>query len=213
MDPAQPELVVDDRELKSPTARKLFALGVKLHSQRLEVGDFIVGETVGLERKTAADFEQSIVDGRLFSQARDLSSSFPAPLVAIVGSDFSRLAPRALLGAEIALATDFRIPVFHFASEDALAGFLHALALQKSKPAKDAVLRFEKKAFTLAQRQQFIIESLPQVGPRNAKALLKHFKSVERVFTAPEEQLREAEGIGRERAREIRRVSVALYDS
>ena len=204
------ELLVDDRELRSPVARKLYSLGVRMVSKRLPVGDFIVGR-VGVERKTAADFESSIVDGRLFSQAQELANAFEAPLLALVGSGFSRLPASSLRGAEISLATDFRIPVFRFASEDELAEFLAALVAQKSKPPKEAALRYEKKAFTLSQRQQFVVESFPNIGPHHAKALLRHFKTIERLLTAGEKELQGVKGVGPERAREIRRVASAEY--
>ena len=60
-------------------------------------------------------------------------ADMPAPLLAVVGSDFARLSPKAILGAQISLATDFRIPVFSFSSEEEFAGFLAAAAVQKSK--------------------------------------------------------------------------------
>ncbi len=206
------ELLVDDRELRGPAARKLYSLGVKLVSKRLPVGDFVVSGRIGLERKTAADFESSIVDGRLFSQAQEMVAAFEAPLLAVVGSGFSRLQPSSIRGAEISLATDFRIPVFHFNSEDELAEFLHALVSQKSKAKKELALRYEKKTFTLAERQRFVVESFPGIGPHHAKALLRHFKTIERLFTAGEKELQEVNGVGPERAKEIRRVASSAYE-
>jgi len=45
-----------------------------------------------------------------------------------------------------------------------------------------------------------------------AERLLKHFKTVENVFTAKEEELMKVEGVGKERAKKIREVLTAEYE-
>jgi ERCC4-type nuclease len=55
-------------------------------------------------------------------------------------------------------------------------------------------------------RQLFILQSLPQVGPKLAKRLLTHFDSIEAVFTASEKELIKVEGIGQEKALKIREI-------
>jgi len=204
-------IVIDDRELRSKAARHLFSLGVRLESRRLDIADFIIANSVFVERKTAADFESSIVDGRLFMQARELAK-LPCPVIALTGSDFSRLSPKAILGAQISLATDFRIPVFRFGSEEELAEFLAATAAQKAKGPKALALRYEKPSLTLSERQQFVVESLPLVGPVAARSLLRRLGSVERVFAADGEQLQAADGVGPVRAKEIRRVIQSKFE-
>lgn len=211
-EPAPPlSIVVDDRELKSKTARHLFSLGVRLEAKRLEISDFVIADSVFVERKTSADFESSIVDGRLFQQARELAK-LPAPIIAVIGDEFFRLNPKAVLGAMISLATDFRIPVFRFESEEQLAEFLAVAAAQKAKGPKPLPLRYEKPSFTLAERQQFVVESLPLIGPAAAKSLLRRLGSVQAVFTADEEKLQAAEGVGPIRAKEIRRVIQSRFE-
>ncbi|MFH1200313.1 MAG: ERCC4 domain-containing protein [Candidatus Micrarchaeota archaeon] len=210
--PTEPlSIVLDDRELRSKAARHLFSMGVKLESRRLGIADFIIAESVFVERKTAADFESSIIDGRLFAQARELSK-LPAPVIAVVGSDFSRLSSKAIIGAMVSLATDFRIPVFRFASEEELAEFLAVTATQKAKAPKPLALRYEKPNLTLADRQQFVVESLPMVGPAGAKSLLRKLGSVGAVIGASEEQLQSADGVGPVRAKEIRRVVESKFE-
>ena len=213
MDEPKPQIVIDDRELRSATARKLFSIGAKLVSKRLAIADFIISDRIAVERKTAEDFERSIMDGRLFSQAREMCANFSQPLLCITGREFIHLQKNSILGAQIALATDFRIPLFIFNSEDEFAEFLFVLAVQKAKQPKDAALRFEKRAFSLNEQLQFVIESVSQIGPVHAKALLKRFKSIERIFTASEEELQKTEGIGEVRAKEIRRVASSKYES
>ena len=62
-----------------------------------------------------------------------------------------------------------------------------------------------------AEQQLFIVESLPTIGPVNAKNLLEHFGSVEKVFNASESELMEVEGIGKITAHNIRKVVESEY--
>ncbi|MFA5246713.1 MAG: ERCC4 domain-containing protein, partial [Candidatus Micrarchaeia archaeon] len=119
---------IDDRELKSSTARRLYELGCRLDCKRLAIGDYVVSDRCCIERKNDSDFEQSIMDGRLFAQSSQLCAEYKSPVMGIVGSCFSRLDKKAIRGAQASLAVDFRIPVFFFPTEEEFAEFVHALA-------------------------------------------------------------------------------------
>lgn len=199
-------VLVDDRELKSPTAKCLFELGARLEPRRLEVADFIVSKRIAIERKTDSDFEQSMMDGRLFDQAKALTDNFDSPLICIIGSNFTRVNPKAIRGATISLATNYRIPLFFFDNEKELADFIyHCAEREQLKKTSEAKLRFGKKGFTLEQKQLYLLEGLPGIGPTQAKRLLEHFQTPELVFEADEEDLAQVQGIGEEKAKEIRK--------
>ena len=205
--------MLDDRELKSGAAKRLFERGALLEARRLEVADYACSERVGVERKTASDFEASIIDGRLFVQAGELDRNFPSPLICIVGSNFERLNPKALEGAKISLAVDYKIPLFFFPTEEEFADFLYAIAFREQFVEKrETRLNLEKRAFELPQQQQFVVESLPLIGPVQAKRLLEHFKSVAAVFSASEDELMQVEGIGELRAKKIRELIGAAFE-
>jgi ERCC4-type nuclease len=205
------EIILDDRELKSPLAKHLFSHGIKLFPKRLEVADFIINEQIAIERKTAADFESSIIDGRLFSQCKDLSANFTSPLICLIGKDFSRLHRKAILGAQISIATDYRIPIFFFDSEEELADFIHILLVQKAKGKKDMKLRFEKKTVSKDEQLQMVLEGISMIGPVHAKNILKKFKTLQKVFNASEKSLQKVEGVGEIKAKQIRNISIAKY--
>lgn len=210
----KPIVFVDDREVNSLVTSYLLELGASVEVKRLAVGDFIASKRIGFERKTDSDFESSIVDGRLFSQARDLAENFENPILCVVGSDFNRLSLKALRGAFLSLAVDFRIPLFFFKNDRGLAEFIfQAAEREQLSPTRELRLRVEKKPLELSEKQQFIIESLPLVGPKTAQNLLKHFGSVEAVFSASQKELERCEGIGEVRAREIRKVISSKYAS
>ncbi|HIH20936.1 TPA: hypothetical protein HA244_06750 [Candidatus Micrarchaeota archaeon] len=201
------QVYCDDREAATEAVERLRELGAMVKSVRLQVGDFVLSDRVCVERKTAADFESSVIDGRLFTQAQELKENFASPLIGIVGVDFERLHENAVQGALIALAVDFKIPVFFFPSEGKLADFLFLLGKKEQLNApRQLKVQFSKKGLSLAQQQRLVVESLPNIGPKNALALLEHFKTVEKLVAASEKELQEVRGVGKERAKQIRAV-------
>lgn len=204
--------MADDREGSGECVQVLRELGAIVLSQRLPVADFVCSERVAIERKTAADFESSVMDGRLFQQAAELKANFASPLLTIVGNNFERLDKKARRGAFLSLAIDYNLPLFFLESERSLGEFIYSIGFREQlRPAKEARLRFGKRAFGESQSKQFVVESLPGVGPGLAKNLLEHFGSVEGVFTAQEEELLEVEGIGKEKAAAIRKLVAGEY--
>ena len=80
------QIVVDDRERPSGVIEELEkALDVVVKIEHLPLGDYCVDGAVLIERKTAADFAQSLIDGRLFGQAGRMSSSAWHPLILLRG--------------------------------------------------------------------------------------------------------------------------------
>ena len=205
---------VDSRELRSGVPKFLRELGADVEVRTLDVADYVVSEDVGIERKSANDFIQSIIDGRLFEQAGRLKEAYEKPLIIIEGSPYGirNIHPNAIRGAIAAITLDWGLPILFSSGPEETAGFIYLIAKREQEERKKEVrLRSEKKALTLGERQRLIVEGLPNVSSTLAKRLLKHFGNVERVFTATEEELQEVEGIGPKKAREIRKVITAPY--
>jgi ERCC4-type nuclease len=211
--PNPPLVTVDDREDKdSPAVRRLEARGARLQYARLATGDFTASDRCAIERKTAADLEASITDGRLFSQARKLSEGFQSPVIGVVGKSFTRLGPRQIEGAVVSLLVDYRIPVMFFASEEKLADFIYTAACREQLEEKRAARsQHAQKPESPLEARQYVVQSLPGIGPLNAKALLEEFGTVENVFTADEEKLCAVPGIGQKTAKSIRTLLVAGF--
>ena len=207
-------IYVDSRELRSGVPKALRELGAEIDVVTLDVADYVLSEDVGVERKSANDFIQSIIDGRLFEQAKRLTEAYRRPLILVEGELYGvrNVHPNAIRGAVAALTLDLGIPVIFTRDQDETAQYLLLIAKREQlERRKEVKVRSEKKALSLAERQRLIVEGLPNVSATLAKRLLRHFGSVERVFTATEEELREVEGIGEKKAREIRRVITAPY--
>uniref|UniRef100_UPI00262A9F35 DEAD/DEAH box helicase n=1 Tax=Thermococcus sp. TaxID=35749 RepID=UPI00262A9F35 len=205
---------VDSRELRSGVPKILKELGAEIEVRTLDVADYVVSEEVGIERKSANDFIQSIIDGRLFDQVERLKRAYEKPVIIIEGELYGirNVHPNAIRGAIASVTVDWGVPVLFSSGKEETAQFIYLLAKREQEERKKEVrLRSEKKALTLAERQRLIVEGLPNVSSTLAKRLLKHFGNVERVFTATEEELKEVEGIGEKKAREIRKVITAPY--
>ncbi|USG99210.1 DEAD/DEAH box helicase [Thermococcus argininiproducens] len=206
---------VDSRELKSQVPKMLKELGVHLEIKTLDIGDYIVSEDVAIERKAANDFIQSIIDGRLFDQARRLKEGYLKPIIIIEGELYGirNIHPNAIRGALAALTVDWDIPILFAKDPSEVANYIYLIAKREQEERKKEIaVRSEKKALTLADRQRLIVEGLPYVSAVLARRLLRHFGSVERVFTAKESELTQVEGIGEKIAREIRKVITAPYE-
>ena len=205
----QLKIIIDVRERNMA---KLLHNYVNIELKTLEVGDYVLSDRVVVERKTAEDFVNSIIDKRLFNQLKNLKK-VEKPLLIIEGENFSRIHENALKGAILSIIFDFGIPVIFTKNTEETADLLIKIAEKEQIKEKRAVMvRYGKTAMSLKEQQKFIVESLPDVGGALAERLLKHFKTVENVFTAKEEELMEVEGVGKERAKKIREVLTAKYE-
>lgn len=206
--PDKPVVFVDKRELRSGISERLRELGVQVKEITLEVGDYLISEGVAVERKTAKDFVSSIIDGRLFEQAKNLTNNFQHPIIVIEGEDFyeRNVHPNAIKGAIASLVMDYGITILQTKDLDETAEMLAIMAKRELKNGHVARLRGEKKPASDREMQLYLVEGLPGVGPELARKLLAKFKTVEGVFTASEKELKEVEGLGDKKAKEIRRI-------
>jgi Fanconi anemia group M protein len=191
----------------------LKSLGAEVDRRVLDVGDFICSARLAVERKTRDDFEQSVMDGRLFSQLPNLISNYGRAVVVVEGtSDGGRLARPSLLGAYAAIVADYGASLFFTRDMEGTAEFVFNLAkheqLGKGLPLR---LYAKKKTFTPSQTARSIVEALPMIGPKTAKAILAHFGSVEALVQASECDLASVPGVGRKRAKIIRAILSYSY--
>ncbi|MEA3203829.1 MAG: hypothetical protein QOI63_1508, partial [Thermoplasmata archaeon] len=206
--PAGPKVIFDHREQSGAIVRHLHELGCALEARQLDVADFVLSDRIAVERKTCADFVESLVDGRLFEQLRQLKA-YPRPFLVLEGESLHghrNLIPEAIQGALASVVEDNGNPVLQTRYVLETARFLHAaakreqeregrkIAVRPGKPASDDDLRV------------FLVAGLPGVSEVLAQRLLERFGSAAAVFAAPARELAEVEGIGGAKASEIRRV-------
>nr|WP_295161691.1 DEAD/DEAH box helicase [uncultured Methanobrevibacter sp.] len=210
----KPVVYADSREGNSKVIRHLTEMEIDVKVRPMAVGDYQVSDDVVIERKTAKDFVDSIIDKRLFKQARELSEEFKRPLLILEGDDIynGMLHPNAVRGTLASIAIDFGISIIPTRNSQDTAAMIKRIAVREQNGEKTHIqIRTDKKPVSLWEQQLFIVESLPNIGPVNAKNLLQHFGSVEKVITASETELQEVEGIGKKTAKNIRKVVESKY--
>lgn len=209
-----PVVFADTREGNSKVIRHLSEMEIDVKVQAMAVGDYQVSDEVVIERKTAKDFVDSIVDKRLFKQARSLMEEFKRPLIILEGDDLynGMINPNAIRGSIASIALDFGISIIPTRNAQDTAAMIKRIAIREQSGEKTPIqIRTDKKPVNLWEQQLFIIESLPNIGPVNAKNLLEHFGTVANVINASESQLQEVEGIGKKTAANIRKVVDSKY--
>jgi DNA excision repair protein ERCC-4 len=206
------QIVVDDRERPSGVIEELEkALDAVVKIEHLPVGDYCVDGAVLIERKTAGDFAQSLIDGRLFGQAGRMSSSAlrPAYIVEGTSAEWAGLgvSREALQGALVTLMLIFDVPVFRSLAPAESARLIFYIGSQLIRQRDPGYAPYRQaKAKRKKTRQLRILQSLPGVGADRAKKLLERFKTVRACLTASPTELSEVEGIGSKTAAAIDQV-------
>ncbi len=200
------EIMVDTREQNSGVVEYLAREGIKIKTNQLSVGDYVISEDTAIERKEVSDFLESVTDGRLFSQAKSLSDNYIQPVLILEGEGLynkRNIGDNAIYGALTSLACDFRIPILSTKDSKETASLLKAMIKRKENKKKITPLRREKKSMSARDRKRYILEGLPSVSGVLAERLLDHFGSVKEVFEADKDELQEVDGIGSATAEKI----------
>ena len=215
---AEVEVVVDQRELDSTIARDLSTRdGLRTRLETLAVGDYVLSDRVVVERKTVADFLDTLVGGdrSLFQQVRDMSRHYARPVVVIEGDGLyeeRNIHPGAIRGAIASLAVDFGVSVLRTRDETDTTELIATIATREQTERKRQVsVHGEKAAKTLDEQQEYVVSAIADVGPVTAQSLLAALGSVEAVMTATEAELQEVRGVGAKTARRVREVVGSDY--
>ncbi len=198
-----PTVIVDSREMNSKVVEELRRRRVRMVRETLDVGDYIVGDGVGVERKSGRDLAESIKDGRLLSQLKDLARAFERPVLIVEGDPYRYLDPEAVRGALASAVADFGVSVVTVGGPEETASFLHRLALRMVKEGRRP--RVPRGSRDRGDPRVEMLCAIPGVGPELAVRLLEAFGSIGEVVNASVRDLKKVPGIGEKKARMIRR--------
>lgn len=208
------EIICDNRETASPVVRILSLMGLSLRLERLEVADYIISERAGIERKSGQDFNDSIKDGRLFKELKDLKDNFERPILILEGDPFlnSNINENALYGAITSIILNLGITVYKTKNPKETAKFLYHLAKKEQKEGKNEIkLRFEKAPIELSHLLEYIVAGIPGVNSLRAKNLLSELKTLQNIINSDIGDLTKVESIGKKIAQEIYKLSRFKY--
>ena len=196
----KPIIIVDSRERK--ILGNIDPEKAVLQEKQLQVGDFILSDRVGVERKSVQDFLQSIVDQRIFKQLENLANSFECPLLILEGNPELLFLERnihenTIRGVLSCIAIDYKIPIIWTQNSQETCNQLYWIAMREQVIGKREIqVRANKKASTLAKQQEFLVAGLPGINSKRAKKLLQELKTPEKVFRANENRLLKINGFG-----------------
>ena len=216
-------VIADHRERNSGIIRELAKRKIEVRVESLVIADYVVQSkdlngniiTIGIERKTQQDFLNSIIDKRLLSQIIEIKNHFTCPLLIIEGSQniyqLRNFHPNSIRGMTSTIAIDFQVPIIHTRNFRDTASYLEILAKRLEKERSSISLLQKRKPLTLKEKQEYLIQSLPGIGPNISKSLLEKFKTPKKIFNATESSLQRVDKVGKKKAKEMRDVIDSLY--
>lgn len=192
----------------------LRALKIDVDIETLSVGDIAIGDLIIIERKTSRDLIDSLMDKRIFRQARRLIASAPQAILIVEGADSVSRAvhSNSVAGLLAHLTADIGLTIIPTKNSEGTARVVAMLARREHK--RIAKLA-EKLAVRLVDSEEERIASKPKsvwtkyhssggVGVESNMAIGQgDIKARSEVFASGVEVLQAFPGIGRVRARKL----------
>jgi ERCC4-type nuclease len=206
-------LIIDARETRSgilDLARE--EPGLQYETMTLETGDYIVDNKVVFERKTLPDFLVSIQNGRFFRQSYAMANALMPYILILEGTrdsvKNSQMKREAVQGALIHISVFLGIPVLRSANiqETFKIMMMTGHQLEKYSHAREgrAYLPAVKAKMSRGKRARLqMIQHLPGIGHKRARAMLEAYPRRWDIFCLDEEGFMKIEGIGKKTAKEI----------
>lgn len=201
----------DHREEASGVPALLVLGGLDLERAALAVGDYEISDRVIVERKAAADFTASLVDGRLFEQATRLAEACARPILLLEGTP--RLRAASLDGA---LASLIRrgIAVVRTEGPERSAEWLALLHRQEARgPSRRRPAGRKRPERERDRIAEDALASLPGISVVKARELLAEFGSLAALAGAEEAKLRRVAGIGPKIARQLAAIFAHIHSA
>jgi hypothetical protein len=136
------KIVADYREKGSNVLKELVDADVNLQLEKLSIGDFLLSGKVIIEYKTVQDFVDSIIDGRLLTQLKELKK-YEKPVLIIEGVEdmysVRRIHPNAIRGMLVTITVSYGIPLIQTKTHKETAEILKMIAKKEQSEEKSGV--------------------------------------------------------------------------
>jgi Fanconi anemia group M protein len=206
---------VDYREKGSLVLKELLLLNVDIDLATLSIGDFHISEHIVIEYKNVKDFVDSILDGRLLSQAKELKQYYQ-PVIIVEGEEdlYSQrsIHPNAIRGMIAALTLGFRIPIISTKNAKETAAMIKIIAEREQKKDDRDFQMHTAKPFSDKEVQEYIVSSFPNIGSKLAPVLLSRFNSIKNIVNADESELKKVDLIGDKKAKRLKELFDKEYE-
>ncbi len=208
-------MIVSNRQKGKPIAKELENFGIILRYANLKAGDFLISGKMAVEIETAEEFLNSISSKMLFRKLIDFRRDFPDAVFIIEGytSENGKMSTPKVRSAISYITILNRMPIIITRDAKDSAEYLNLLARQVHHGlTSDPEAEKQRERFSSTREAQLaIVESLPEIGPATAEAILSYFGSLTRVFSSSASELVEVGGIGKKKAEKIRRFIDAKF--
>jgi ERCC4-type nuclease len=221
------KVYIDNRE------ESIFGLVKKLSTYevaRLPIGDLLIVDDSGalvVERKTTADFVNSIRSNRLWDQLLRLMKTeeilgyeVKRRLLVIQGGFWEytnvssinlQLFWSSIFGALLEIQFVYDTPCVVCENNYAFEVFLRILLDREEKSKNDGLPKarwYRKPIGRLPEKDVkcYILDSIPMIGGVQAKHLLNHFGTISNIAKSTVDELMQAPGIGEKRAKKIHEI-------
>ncbi|NVM02802.1 MAG: hypothetical protein HWN67_10725 [Candidatus Helarchaeota archaeon] len=184
------QIIVDKREPKK-IIDLLKQEDIEVKMQNLDVGDYIISDSLAIERKSGRDFVSSITQDRrnLFEQLMRLSETYELPILLIenLKAAFkSQMDPASIYGVITSIAQRNRIPIIPTLNYKDTVLALKRMVIREQKEEEEPfiIARRAPKTMSHEERQTFYLEGLYNIGPKRAQQLLDAFSTPNGVHKA-----------------------------
>ena len=206
-------ITVDDREPDG-----ICSMLGEHNQKRLFLGDYIINNTIIVERKTASDFINSLVIGHLKSQVYRLTKEYSNPVLAIIGNIYieaqERISRQALIAQLASLTARHnlegargKVSLITFETDYDFALYLKYLDKKTSdnKPfINPEIEEIDKNDIDAVKNA--LLSLIPDLGEVLVKNLLRKFGSIRNIANMSVKELIEVEGLGLKKAKVVFRV-------
>ena len=204
--PQGPRMVIDDRETSSKVVEVLSGMGAAIRISRLPIGDYAIGDRILVERKTARDFIDTLINRDLLGQVKTMADAVPRPILIIEGGDLyteRSMHPNAIRGVLVALTVDMGVSLLFTKDEQETAQMLFVIAKREDSERGEHKMHPHKSHRSAKEDQEYIMSAFPEIGMKNARLLLLHFGSVQAIVNAELVELTAVKGVGEKTAQKI----------
>ena len=185
----------DVGEVRSGVPEALEARGAVVRLSQLESSDYLVGEDIGVERKSVLDLHYSILNRRLWLQLASYRSRLRRLYLLIEGSALydGRVSSAGIRGALLEIG-DRAVTVIRSTDVEDSAEWLLRLGARAQRSGLHPRPRIRR--YARVTRPTELVAGIPGIGPRRARLLLETFGSVGALEAADSDSLQRVGGIG-----------------
>lgn len=195
----------DVGELRSGIPQMLGTMDAHVRVSQLEASDYLVGNDVGVERKSVLDLHFSILDHRLWSQLRAYRAALGRLYLVVEGRrlDDGSVSAAGIRGALLEIG-DRGVTVIR--TLDARDSALWILRIAVRAQRSGFPPRPRPRLYGRVAEPADIVAGIPGIGRSKARRLLERFGSVAGIASATREDLEQVHGIGPS-------LSIAIHDA